>query len=164
MAVSLQQLLVCIWMCSDRLCDFSWNKLCLTPRSALVQRLGEACVYVDPEGCAKALISLLRSCCFLYLLASAKSIHPHTCSLTLISQAHTQLSISSATLEIMKVPSPGPNILLISVELKYDVSNYSDVKKAFSNLVFNVLVIGWYKCSLEALQNCSVPLTFALIC
>lgn len=129
MAVSLQQLLACVCMFSDRLCDFSWNKLCLTLRSVLVQRLGEACVYVDPEGCAKALISLLWSCCFLYLLASAKSVHPHTCSLTLISQAHTQLSISSARLEIMKVPSPGPNILLISVELKDDASNYFDVKK-----------------------------------
>lgn len=59
MAVSLQQLLACVCMFSDRLCDFSWNKLCLTPRSVLVQRLGKACMYVDPEGCAKALISLL---------------------------------------------------------------------------------------------------------
>lgn len=84
---------------------------------------------VDPEGCAKALISLLCSSCCLYLLASAKSVHPHVCSLTLISQAHTQLSISSARLEIMKVPSLGPNILLVSVELKDNVSNYFDVKK-----------------------------------
>lgn len=82
------------------------------------------CVYVDLQGCAKALISLLCSCCCLYLLASAKSVHPHACSLTLISQTHTQLSISSARLEIMKVPSPGLNILLVSVELKDDVGNY----------------------------------------
>ncbi len=87
------------------------------------------CVCVDPEGCAKALISLLCSCCCLYLLASAKSVHPQACSLTLISHAHTQLSISSARLEIMKVPSSGPNILLVSVELKDDGSNYLDVKK-----------------------------------
>ncbi len=129
---SLWQLLaprVCMF--SDRLCDFSWNKLCLTPRSVLVQKLEEwcVCVCVDPEGCAKALISLLCSCCCLYLLASAKSIHPQACSLTLISHAHTQLSISSARLEIMKVPSSGPNILLVSVELKDDGSNYLDVKK-----------------------------------
>lgn len=95
-------------------------------------------MYVDPEGCAKALISLLCSSCCLYLLASAKSVHPHACSLTLISQAHTQLSISSARLEIMKVPSPGPNVLLVSVELKDDVmSNYLDVKN-LSLTLFNV--------------------------
>lgn len=124
------------WQCH---CSSCWHVfVCLVTscvisagiNSDTVVGLGsKACVYVYPEGCAKALISLLWSCCFLYLLASAKSVHPHTCSLTLISQAHTQLSISSARLEIMKVPSPGPNILLISVELEDDVSNYFDVKK-----------------------------------
>lgn len=43
---SLWQLLARVCMFSDRLCDFSWNKLCLTRRSVLVQRLEERCVCV----------------------------------------------------------------------------------------------------------------------